>query len=112
MSPSPLKAAGTSGALTIGSQVMRSDKVVQAEVNGEIVALHVERGACYGLNPIASRVWSLAEAPVNVSDICVLLQEEFSVSPQECEADVLELLEGLRAEGLIDLLGEPDARAI
>ena len=99
-------------ALTISSQVVRSSTVVQADVDGEVVALDVERGACYGLNMIASRIWTLAEAPVKVGDICVRLQQEFTVDPRECEADVLELLEGLRAEGLIDQVGATDARAV
>ncbi|MEJ0025011.1 MAG: PqqD family peptide modification chaperone [Rhizomicrobium sp.] len=90
--------------LTSASRVVRSSNLVQAEVNGEIVALHIEKGTCYGLNKVGSRVWELAASPVCVLDICAILSKEYDVAPAICQSDVLDLLEGLRAEGLIDAL--------
>ncbi len=90
--------------LTSASLVVRSNNLVQAEVNGEIVALHIEKGVCYGLNKVGSRVWELAASPVCVCDICSTISKEYDVAPDTCQSDVLDLLEGLRAEGLIDAL--------
>jgi hypothetical protein len=90
-------------ALTLATAIVRNANVVDAEIDGEVVALHIENGACYGLNRVGSRVWQLASAPRPVSEICRTLLEEFEVSTSTCETDVLALLEGLRAEGLIDI---------
>ncbi|HEY0106806.1 MAG TPA: PqqD family peptide modification chaperone [Rhizomicrobium sp.] len=90
--------------LTAASFVVRSSNLVQATVNGEIVALHIEKGICYGLNQVGSRVWELASSPVSIEDICATITKEYDVTPQICRRDVLELLEGLRMEGLIDAL--------
>ncbi len=95
---------GNDAPLTPASFVVRSNNLVQAEVNGEIVALHIEKGVCYGLNKVGSRVWELAALPVHVCDICSTLSKEYDVAPDTCESDVIALLEGLRAEGLIDAL--------
>lgn len=86
------------------SVVVRSNDLVQAEVNGEIVALHIEKGACYGLNRVGSRIWELAATPVCVRDISAIISKEYDVAPLVCQSDILDLLEGLRGEGLIEAL--------
>ena len=92
--------------LTLDSCVKRSTAVVEAEVSGEVVALHVQKGFCYGLNKVGSRVWQLIAEPIRVGDICSRLQQEYKVQTEICQADVLELLEGLHAEELIDSVSE------
>jgi hypothetical protein len=87
--------------LTPASVVLRSDGLLEAEVENEVVALNIEKGTCYGLNPVASRVWKLIEAPLRVNEICAALLAEYKVEPATCERQVLDLLEELRAEGLI-----------
>jgi Coenzyme PQQ synthesis protein D (PqqD) len=86
--------------------VVRSVGLIEAEIDNEIVALKIEQGTCYGLNPVGSRIWSLLAAPIRVSDICITLLAEYQVEAATCERQVLDLLEELRAEGLIDTAQE------
>lgn len=88
--------------LSASTVVVRSAELVHAEIDSEIVALSVTRGTCYGLNRVGSRIWSLLERPTRVSDICATLVAEYDVERTICEREVLDLLEELRAEGLID----------
>jgi hypothetical protein len=83
-----------------------SDDLIKAEIDGEILALNVERGACYGMNVIGSRVWNLVAQPIRVCDLCSALLKEYRVDPEVCERQVLDLLEELRAEGLIAIVEE------
>jgi hypothetical protein len=83
------------------SLVVRGDGFLTAEVDNEIVALSIDKGTCYGLNRTASRIWDLIEAPIHVSDICATLVERYDVEPSTCESQVLDLLEELRADGLV-----------
>jgi hypothetical protein len=87
--------------LSTATLVARSDGFIEAEVDNEIVALNVERGTCYGLNPVGSRIWNLLSAPTRIGDVCATLLTEYSVDPSVCERQVLDLLEELRVEGLI-----------
>ncbi len=91
-------------AVSIASVVTRSGGVVEAEVDGEIVALNIERGTCYGLNRVGSRIWTLLAKPTRIGDVCATLLAEYKVDPDVCEREVLDLLEELRAEGLIATL--------
>jgi hypothetical protein len=81
--------------------VLRSDGIIEAEIQNEIVALSIEKGTCYGLNLVGSRIWRLLADPIRINDICARLLAEYKVEPGVCERQVLDLLEELRAEGLI-----------
>jgi Coenzyme PQQ synthesis protein D (PqqD) len=83
------------------TMIVRSDGFIDAEIDDEIVALNVEKGTCYGLNTVGSRIWSLLASPIRINDICAKLLSEYKVEPKTCERQVLDLLEELRAEGMV-----------
>lgn len=87
--------------LASATVVARKDGFIEAEIDNEIVALNIENGTCYGLNETGSRVWHLLARPIRIRDICATLLAEYKVDPEICATDVLDLLEALRAEGLI-----------
>ena len=84
----------------------RNTGLLEADVDGEVVALNVDTGNCYGLNRVGSRVWQLLAAPVAIDDICAKLLTEYAVDHGTCERQVLELLEELRAEGIVITHGD------
>ena len=81
----------------------RREGLIEAEVDGELLGLHVDNGLCYGFNPSATRIWALIETSQTVTQLCRTLAEEFEVEPDEARSDVIALLEDLKREGLIDL---------
>jgi hypothetical protein len=80
--------------------VVRNEGLLSAEVDGELMAMSVERGMCYGLNAIGTRIWALIAEPRSISDLCAQLRQEVDVDEEECRRDVVDLLEELRTEGL------------
>lgn len=91
------------------ASIRGTDRVVQAkavlvgDVNGQVVALDVESGLCYGLNAVGSDVWRRLETEVVVQDLCRSLSEAYEVDYAQCEAEVIGLLEDLRSEGMIEI---------
>ncbi len=57
----------------------------------------------YGLNPVGTRVWNLVQEPRIVGDIRDTLLDEYEVEAQQCERDLLDLLEKMREQGLIEV---------
>ena len=86
----------------LSARFVRRADVVEAEVDGEIVALNAETAECYGLNGVGSRIWRLLAAPVTPAEIRTALLAEYEVAPGECERAVERLLAELLAEGLIE----------
>ena len=83
--------------------------LIEAEVDGELVALHIENGTYYSFNETAARIWALLDRPKSVSELCTALAAEFDVGAQACASEVLLLLRDLEKDGLIALAApEPD----
>lgn len=86
-------------------RIIRCEDLLQADVNGEIVALHIEKGQCFGMNGVASRVWEILAEATTPEQICERLCAEYEVQPDVCRLEVDALLNELQAEGLIKPAG-------
>ncbi len=84
--------------------VVRSDEALTAEIDGEVVALDVAKGVCYGLDPIGSHIWALLATPIRVAEICAAMAEAYEVDDAVCERDVTDLVADLASQGLVRLL--------
>jgi len=85
----------------MNARFIRCSDTLTADVGGEIVALNVDRGQCYGLNEVASRVWDLLAQPRSLDDLCAALAEDYDVDAATCAQEVGKLIAGLQAEGLV-----------
>lgn len=82
--------------------IRRREGLIEAEVDGELVALHEGNGTCYGFNGTATRVWALLAEPRRLSDLRGALAAEYDVDPDTLAADVDALLGELEADGLLE----------
>ena len=96
--------------LTLVDLVRRNSGALSAEIDGEVVALDVPRGACYGMDSVAAHVWRLIESPMAVASICDTLTTLYDVEAAICRRDVLDLLEDLLAADLIAIVNGPSRR--
>jgi hypothetical protein len=85
--------------------VERSDGLLTAEVDGELMAMSIEKGACYGLNGVGTRIWALLERPRTIDDLCAQLLREYDVDAAQCRREVIDLVDELCAEGLTTARG-------
>jgi hypothetical protein len=75
-----------------GDMVERNPALLTTEVDGEIMAMSVEQGECYGLDAIASRVWAIIAQPRSIDHICAALVDEYDVDDTTCRTDLDTLL--------------------
>jgi hypothetical protein len=73
-----------------------------AEIDGQLVALDMNTGTCFGLNRVATRIWQLIEAPTSARAIAEVLVAEYDVTPETCTAQTLDLLQELAEIGLAE----------
>lgn len=78
--------------------------LVTTRLDGELIGMSVEQGACYGFDAVATRVWDLIEAPCSLDVLCERLAAEFEVDAAVCRADVLAFLTEARSEGLVTVV--------
>ncbi|WP_037501116.1 PqqD family protein [Sphingomonas jaspsi] len=81
--------------------LVRDDRVLFSEIGDDIVALDVGRGQCFGMEDVSATVWRLLAVPTSLDSLCEELMAAYDVDPDICRRDVAELIERLRAEGLV-----------
>src|SRR5215211_7606613 len=92
------------------SCVVVSDEQVSTTLGDEAVILGMRDGVYYGLDAVGARIWTLLATPRRVSDLVRAISDEFDVSSEQCERDVLALLDDLSRRELIrEHRGEGDA---
>jgi len=95
--------------IDLSTLVVVSPNQVSTTLGSEAVILGADAGQYFGLNEVGARIWELVQKPVRVSAICQTLCTEYEVEASACESDVLELLNELRAKGLLDVRSESAA---
>ena len=83
----------------------KSDSVVSRKIADEFILVPIRQdvgdlGSIYTLNEVAARIWELIDGKKKVREIKEKIVEEFRVTPEEAEKDLLEhlqQLEGIKA---------------
>lgn len=88
--------------VSLQSIVVATDDQLYAEIEAETVILHSDTRTYYSFNPVAGRIWELLQEPRPVEEIKDTILQEYDVSPDRCEADLLEFLAVLSDEGLVE----------
>jgi len=83
------------------SRVRRSAGVVFQELEGEAVLVHLDRGTCFTLDPIGTRIWQLIGDEYDLDRIAIVLTAEFDVARDVAERDLGALIEELLARELV-----------
>ena len=94
---------GQTPELTVDALVCASDRQVSSDLTGETVLLSLDTARYFGLPGVGARIWHLLQAPVQISEVCSVIADEYEVNPRQCEADTLGFLRQLLAKGLIEV---------
>jgi hypothetical protein len=91
-----------SALLSSDSIIAVSKDQVSCDMGGETAILNSSSGIYFGLNGIGARVWELLQQPTSVKHVLAVLLEEYDVSTEQCERDLLVLLDQLAEKSLIE----------
>jgi hypothetical protein len=76
-------------------------------LDDEMLAIDEHAGYCYSFNVSAAKIWDLIATPASVGSICAELCREFAVDPETCLLDVSDILNEMRAAGLVQVSHAP-----
>ncbi|MBW4602452.1 MAG: lasso peptide biosynthesis PqqD family chaperone [Calothrix sp. FI2-JRJ7] len=91
------------------STIIASSQQISSDLGGEAVILNLKSGVYHGLNEVGASIWKLIQEPRTIEEIKQKLLEEYDVEPEQCESDVIELLENLLVAELIVINNETTA---
>jgi hypothetical protein len=95
--------------ITKNTIVVVSKDQVSCDLAGEAAILNLKNSVYYGLDTVGARIWKLIQIPMTVGALCDAIALEYDVEPDQCERDLLELLQKLASEGLIEVKHETAA---
>lgn len=87
--------------------LIKDHEVLFTSMGEDAVLLHVQRGDYYSLNKVGARVWVLIDGQKTISDLALEITEEFAISREEAESDIIVLTEQLAKEGLVKVVESP-----
>lgn len=87
--------------LSSDSIVVAAAEQVSCSLGEESVILNLKSSVYYGINPVGASIWKLLQRQRSVSELRDAVLGEYEVELERCERDLLDLLEKMRAEGLI-----------
>lgn len=94
----------TSEAIGLETVVRRSEQILWSSAGDDLVALHMDKGVYYGLDPIGRQIWELLDGEMTVGALCDRLVALYDVEAEMCEADTLAFIEPCVRMGLIEVI--------
>lgn len=93
-------------ALSMASQVCREPNPISVVVDGELMMLSAESNSYLGFNAVGTRIWDLLDKPISAGELCESLLDEFDITGDQCEKEVLAFLNDLLRRRLIRICNE------
>lgn len=81
--------------VTIDSVLVRDTNLAATDLDGRIVVLHLDAGAYFDFNGVASEIWRMLSKPCRVGDIFCALSHTHDVDDTALSRDVLPFLQTL-----------------
>lgn len=80
---------------------VKSKDVTWKVLDGETVLLNLDTGIYFTLNATGTEVWELYDSQTSLAEITRVLCEQFDVTMEQAQRDLIELTQGLLNEGLV-----------
>jgi len=89
--------------ISLDSVVSPNKDLVFSNVADEVVILDIKSGVYHGLESVGARAWELMAEARPVREVRDRLLDEYEVESQQCESDLLRLIEELKSHGLVEV---------
>ena len=89
----------------LDSTLQRIDRnVMQTDIDGSVVLLHIDKGKYYSLNATSSDLWRWLALPVVVQQLITKLYQKYNCSEEPAIQDTLSFLQMLHDLKLVQFI--------
>lgn len=90
-------------AISLNSHLMIPEEVLSTTVGDESVLLNLRTGTYFGLDVVGTRFFQLLSEGDCLSTVHRMMMDEFEVSAERLEQDILRLTEQMATKGLLSI---------
>ena len=87
--------------VSLDDRILIHDHVIARQLDGETVMVNLETGMYFGLDPIATRAWTLIGDHHRLGAVFDVMLAEYDVAAETLRADLLKLADQLVAKRLV-----------
>lgn len=91
--------------LELETHLKRAENILFSEIDQDKVMIDIERGAYFGMNPVAGEIWDMLETPQTPQQIIDKLLAEYEVDAETCQAETLAVLQRMTRLKLVEVVG-------
>ena len=88
---------------TLESRINIPQDVLFRDVDGEAVILNLATGKYFGLDQVGTRMWALLAQHKSIADCYRALLDEYDVTAEQLQRDLLNLIDNLVSQQLIQI---------
>lgn len=92
--------------VTLDTKITISEDVYFQNVSSEAVILDTKSGLYFGLDPVGTRMWELLKEHAALQPAYRALLDEYDVTPEKLETDLLSLVNKFIEKGLMQVREE------
>jgi hypothetical protein len=89
--------------ISLDQVVCKDEKTASRILDGEAIVLTPMDSKIHSFNETGSRIWELMAGEPTVGEIVTQIHQEFEVSAEQAQADVVAFIEELAARGMVSL---------
>ncbi len=89
--------------MDLHSRIVRNERALTSPIEDELLMFDAEAGKYYGLNEVATAIWNHLEQEQTVARLIDRLTDEFDISTEECQKEVMAFLPRLIEKDLINI---------
>jgi len=87
--------------MNLETKVQLDPELLYSKIGDEIVLLTIESGKYFKVDAVGSRVWEIIKEPTTIQALLNQLIEEYEVSLEQCQKDIMPFMEELQKDKLI-----------
>jgi hypothetical protein len=87
---------------------VNSPRVIFENIDGELILVHMEKGAYYTTDEVGALLWDLIESGATAGEMAAVLRAEYEADPADIDAGMTAFFARLIEEDLVSLV-EPTA---
>lgn len=84
-------------------RIVRRQDLLSAPIGDELTLMDTGSGQYFGMNTMATRIWTLLETPKDLASLCRTLTDIFDIDPDTCRERVAAFVADMAKQGLVSI---------
>ena len=90
--------------INLETRLRRSENILFSEIDQDKVMIDIQRGAYFGLNPVAGEIWNLLETVHTPAELVRALLNTYEVDETTCQTETMGVLQGMVRLKLVEIV--------